>query len=138
MTKNSFRVKIFRTAMCGGGLSYDVLVPIADILNYDGVRYTTIWREEGKYISYTDATMPEEHYAMDKGWRRYEAYLAHEKQARKTMLTLARQAFPELNQYQGETLPSLWVTGLMDKETHAAKTLTFSRPSWDFIDTSHD
>lgn len=123
MLRPKAKAYVFRTAMIGGGLSYDVLVPIKDIHNYDGTRYTTICRDgqtDKRFLDYTDATMPEEHYAMEKGWDRYEAYLAHEKRAKIEAMKLARQAFPELNAYDGDSLPDLWCVGLpVEEETHA-------------------
>lgn len=70
-----------------------------------------------------DVIMPEEHYNMPLGWERYEHSQAHEKEARKLALTLARKVFPELRKYQGETLPDLWISGLLEEETHAKKTV---------------
>ena len=118
ISQRNIKVDVFRTAMCGGGLSYDVYVPVSQIPNYDGARYTTIHRQDGMYVDFPQATLPEEHFAMPLGWDRYADWLAHEKVARVKMLEIARTVYVELYNAKLETLPSLWINGLMDKETH--------------------
>ena len=118
MLKPNARAYIFRTAMIGGGLSYKVYVPVSHVQNYDGTRYTTIINDGQPFLDYTDATMPELHYSMEKGHERYEHYLAHEKQAKKEAMVLARKAFPELRLYDGDPF-LLWVCGLPVEETSA-------------------
>ena len=126
MLKKGAKATIFRTAMCGGGLAYDVLVEIGHVEHYDGTRYTTVRREGKDYLRFTDATMPEEHYAMPLGFERYDHYKEHEKAARKEAMKLACRVFPELRQLGEESLPELWRTGLLATETHAKKTTTCS------------
>ena len=118
-------VTVFRTAMVGGGLSYDVYVKRTDAHQPD--QHTVIIRDlDGKrieWLDYPDATIDPAHWSLPQGWDRYEAWQTHEKAARRPMLQIARRAFPELNHYQGDSLPSLWVTGLPIEETHATRTL---------------
>lgn len=113
------RVLITRVAMCGGGLAYDVLVPVKYVPNYDGGRYTTIRRSDQDYVRFEDATMREEHYSMPLGWDRYQDTLAHHKAVKPVAFELAKVAFPELAQLT--ELPLLWATNLLPKgvkETH--------------------
>lgn len=42
MVKKNARLTIFRTAMIGGGLAYDALVPVSSVENYIATRYTTV------------------------------------------------------------------------------------------------
>lgn len=116
MLKPKAKALVTRTAMIGGGLSYDVYVPTKYVHNYDAGRQTTIVQDGKEYLDYVQASLPEAHYALPKGWDRYDAFLAHEKAARQTMLTLARSVFPELQALEEDTLPSLWTTGLMDRD----------------------
>ena len=125
------KIHIIRTAMIGGGLSYDVEVPISDIPHYDGSRYITIIRDGNrKFVNFVDATLPEEHFAMEQGWERYSDFLEHEKRQRRNMLNLAQIVFPELAQIRTKTdkLPLLWVTGLLptSEEVSAEHTINYS------------
>ena len=111
------RVMITRTAMCGGGLAYEVLVPIKHVPNYNGTRYTTVCRDNGgQFVRFEDATTPEEHFAMPLGWERYEDKLRHNKACEPIAFQLAKVAFPELEKL--DKLPFLWATGLLERETH--------------------
>lgn len=123
MLKKNAKATIFRTAMVGGGLSYRVLIPTRCVENYDAGRYTTVIREGKPYLNYADATQAEEHYTMPLGHERYEQALSHEARALKEAMTIARRAFPELKHYPSESLPSLWINGLLERETSAKKTL---------------
>jgi hypothetical protein len=113
------KLKIFRTAIIGGGLSYDVYVPVSELTNYQPSRYTTTIRSGEKYISFVDATMPEDHHTMPLGFDRYEHYQRHAAQAKEIELAICKEIFPELRKLSAEVtkLPELWVTGLMTKET---------------------
>lgn len=112
--------------MVGGGLAYDVYVPADEVPEHvrtdhpGGTYYTVIVNDGREYYDYAHATMPLELSRMAQGWERYQAYLAHEKQARREMLTIARNVFPELARF-GEYLPTLWTTGLMKVETSAER-----------------
>lgn len=118
------RVLITRVAMCGGGMSYAVEVPVSDVLNYQSCRYTTIWRDlnvdgrknHGEYIRLEDALTSEDHFAMPTGWERYEDRLAIDKATKPIAYELAVIAFPELAQIG--KIPFLWATGLLPVETH--------------------
>jgi hypothetical protein len=109
------KVLLQRTAMIGGGYSYDAYVSSKEVATYDPCRYVNYHLSHsprGVYLSLCDATMPEEHYSMPKGWERYEAYMAHEKESKKLALTLARRVFPELDYFEGDELPFLWLNDL--------------------------
>ena len=80
------------------------------------------------FIDYATATCSAEQSAMPKGWERYRAWQEHERLARRDALILARLAFPELEEFPGEALPSLWITmPRFRKGTHANVWLTFDR-----------
>jgi hypothetical protein len=121
------KTHVFRTAMCGGGLSYDVYVPTSECPAYvleahpGGSYYTRICRDGKEYLDYEHATLSQAHIAMDQGWDKYQDYLAHEKKCRREMLVIAQRAFPELARVADHRndLPTLWVNGLMPKETSA-------------------
>lgn len=118
------KVHCIRTAMIGGGLSYDVYVPIKQMSNYDGSRYTTIHRDGGVYVDYVQATLPEDHFAMELGWDRYDAFLAHQRKAKVEMLDIAERAFPELAKYRAtgnDAIPLLWVCGLLYPKEETSK-----------------
>lgn len=136
------KVHVFRTAMCGGGLSYDVYVPESECPEHvrkacpGGTYHTRIHRgdyskNQEYFLNYEDATLSPEHEAMEQGIERYNDWLEHEKKARREMLQIAILAFPELSKVATRTdsLPLLWVTGLMDKETSAHKILDIERPA---------
>lgn len=126
------KTKVFRTAMCGGGLSYDVYVPVSEVPeqqkpDLNGNTHTTIVRGhdlDNEYYNFPDATVPAEQRAMEQGWERYEAWNRHEKRARQIMLKIAQKAFPELNRF-GDTLPTLWVNDLMKVETSSEKWIDY-------------
>lgn len=125
------RVHVIRTAMIGGGLSYDVYVPVSQCLECvrENGKYrhlvTHIGRDSllnGKhsyYLDFPEATAPESYFAMPQGWDKYEEWKRHSLGARTEMLAIARTVFPELERYQGDTIPQLWVCGLLAEETSA-------------------
>lgn len=106
---------VFRTAMVGGGLAYDVYIPIKNVGEKQSDQATRIHREGKIYIDYPQATEPDAILNMEKGWLRHAAWLEHEKKARVEMLHIAASVYPELTGLP--TLPSLWITGLMKHET---------------------
>ena len=111
------RVHIYRTAMIGGGLAYDVQVPESDVPEYTKAASLRIIRQGMTYLTFVDATLPEGHHDLDKGWDRYQAYLSHEESARARMLALAQSVYPELAGVN--TWPIMWLSGLpVDRETH--------------------
>jgi hypothetical protein len=133
------KVHVFRTAMCGGGLSYDVYVPESECPEHvvkacpGGSYYTRInrcSRSKLMFLDYIHATLSPEHEQMEQGWDRYQSFLEHERQARKDMLLIAAKAFPELAKVQArtDTLPRLWINGLMDPETSAEVILNIDVP----------
>jgi hypothetical protein len=128
------KVHVIRTAMIGGGLSYDVYVPVSECPEFlrETGKYrcsvTHIGRDSyrnGKhsyYINFPEATCPESHFAMPQGWDRYEDWKKHEADARRRMLDIAETVFPELSKVREKTdkLPSLWCCDLLSgKETSA-------------------
>jgi len=119
----SLQITVFRTAMCGGGLSYDVLIPVSERPEHARKWAYTIVQDGKEYIDFDAGTIPLSHFDMPQGWERYDAFLAHQREARKMELVIAKRAFPELCKYSGNSMPSLWVCGLLEKETHAVKTL---------------
>jgi hypothetical protein len=119
------RALVVRNAMCGGGLAYDVYVPLADAPDHiraGNFTHVELFRSAGKrfetLLHYEDATLPLEQTLMECGWDKYMAGENHRKVARREMLRIARAVFPELNRF-GDHLPALWTTGLLDKETSA-------------------
>lgn len=110
--------------MIGGGLSYDVYVPTADVADYQPARYTTVHTDSktgrGTFLDYVDATTPLEHFAMPLGLDRYHDFLRHQKRARARMLELAQSVYPELASVR--EWPILWLNGLpVKKETSTEK-----------------
>lgn len=87
------RVRIDRTRMAMNGCyySYDVTVP----LNGNDRSYIIV-RDGKEYLTFTDATLPDEQRAMPQGWDRYEAFKAHEAVARVKEWEFVKQAFPEV------------------------------------------
>ena len=127
-------VTVFRTAMIGGGLAYDVYVRLSDLPPRDYGTITIREDQNGKrqeWIPYDMATVPDEISTMPKGWDRYDAFMAHVKQANVEALALARRVFPELQGYddKGRGLPELWVTGLMPREheSHSVRTVRLTK-----------
>ena len=127
------KVRVIRTAMVGGGLSYDVYVPVPASRKWDA----SIWRsrKDGDFDYCDDfvaATQPESIKAMPKGLERWDAFKAHEECARRTMLDIAESVFPELAAYRarGENkIPVLWVNDLLPKgvkETSAEFTVEWN------------
>lgn len=137
MTTKKLPVRVSRTAMCGGGLSYDVYVPESACPEHvrnacpGGTYYTRIESGAGgPFMDYPTATLPRTWIEMPQGWERYQAYKLHEAQARREMLQIALLAFPELSKVAARTdsLPELWVDNLMEKETSADVWLEIEMP----------
>ena len=110
-----------RMAMSGRFYAFDVRVLRQDAPHVPQCEATTIvkstpWRE---FYNFVDATLPASHFAMERGLPRYEAYLAHEKQAQTQALELIKRAFPEA---AGLTkFPLLWVELPEFEGTHATE-----------------
>jgi len=128
------RVLAIRTAMIGGGLAYDIYVPVRDepygfnLRLFDKYRsfFTEILRDGKSYVRYEEATVSESHLSMPQGWDRYDDWKAHDKKARREMLDIAEHAFPELAKVRGQGsdyLPLLWTCGLLypKEETSSEK-----------------
>ena len=122
----TMRVLVIRTAMIGGGCSYDVYVPQEEIPANVRPRLSSwILRDSQALADYPEATLPPEHFDMPTGLARYSAWLEHERKARRAMLTIAERAYPELARLRPktDTLPLLWTCGLLEHETSAETVL---------------
>ncbi len=92
----NLHVTIFRTkmAMRGNCFSYDGLVETNQL---DRSQHHDFVMCDGKeYVRFADATVSPEHRAMELGWDRYNAWLAHETESNAQLLTLAKAVYPEL------------------------------------------
>lgn len=113
------RVLVQRTAMIGGGLAYNLLVPIEDIPHYNPVDYTTICQDGGKFWDFEYAMLSAKHMAMPAGIERWKLWEAHEAAIDLIAYQIAVQVFPELSKIG--TLPKLWAIGLLDNEPETSK-----------------
>lgn len=87
--------------MSGEFYAYDAYVPAEECPWIDPCDTTTSLISDGKgphgrYYRFDVATRPKEHWAMEKGWDRYQAALAHEKASAIKALELAKAVYPEL------------------------------------------
>lgn len=100
----------FRTAMCGGGTSYDVYFRKQDKpshpLHGGHIYATTICRDGGEYFSTVDAIDPRSRWEMDCGMSKYEAHKVLESKANRLAVRIAKRAYPEL--IGQRELPFLW------------------------------
>jgi hypothetical protein len=91
------RVHCVRTAIIGGGCSYDVYVPQEEIPRAVRPRLSSwIVRDSRTFANYPEATLPPSHFDMPTGLERWDAWRAHAIEANRRMLTIAERAFPEL------------------------------------------
>ena len=101
---------VFRTAMCGGGTSYDVYFLTRDKPSrplHGGYTYATIISRAGnEFYNITDAIMPKSVWAMDCGWEKFDAHRRLEKVAGRLAVRIASQVCPELRGRR--ELPMLW------------------------------
>jgi hypothetical protein len=116
------KVLVQRTAMIGGGLSYRLYVPLKNCSKlFQKYCHSTISLSEfpidAYFVNFNEAILPDSHVIIEPGWDKYDAWNAHEKAAKAIEFKVASEAFPELKKLGG--MPSLWATGLMDKETSA-------------------
>lgn len=120
------KVKINRHQMIGGGNSYSAYVPVEECephtLNarMNLTSFTRYWEpREGEgfdeFLSFSDATMPEQIHSMEMGGEKYQAFLAHEATAEARILKAARAVFPELEQV--EKWPALWTDTNLPRAT---------------------
>lgn len=112
-----------RTKMCGGGLSYNLYVPLKECTEKfrKNCTHMSILNSEfnNPYVSFVQATTPDSHLDMERGIERWEDWKAHEKAANAKALELARQVFPELMQI--DKWPELWVDNLMPNDQESSK-----------------
>lgn len=117
--KKGIMAVCFRTAMCGGGTSYDVYFRTADKPSHPlhcGHYYaTTVCRDGGEFFSVVDAIDPESHWKMEPGFEKWEGFRALEQRANRLAVRIAKRAFPELRGLR--QLPSLWASWNMPSET---------------------
>jgi hypothetical protein len=120
------KVRIERTRMATGGdrkdYAYDGYVPVTDCPWIEPHWTTTTILGDyktGRYYRFDVATMPKEHWQMEKGWDRYEDYQRHEKLAKVKLLELARTVYPELESVN--EWPELWIEIPTMDARHATK-----------------
>jgi galactokinase/mevalonate kinase-like predicted kinase len=100
----------FRTAMCGGGTSYEVYFRAQDKpshpLHGGHIYATTIGRGKGEYFTILDAIDPRARWEMEQGLEKWEAGKVLEARAKRLAVRIAKRAFPELRGRR--ELPFLW------------------------------
>ena len=105
-------VRVVRTAMCGGGTSYDVYVPIRckEYKPIAGNCYATeIWWNGGRYYRLSDFfRTPRLDKLPARTEERWNAYKRLEKLTDRLEAVLAARAFPELA--GARKLPGLWAS----------------------------
>lgn len=123
-------VHIYRTAMIGGGLAYDVNVLAESVPEHNQKASYRIIRDGCTYLTYVDATLPIEHFDRPTGEERYAAYQRREREASEETLMLAQRAFPELKAITPEAWNQrLWFTDLGVPETHATAACFVDSPA---------
>ena len=131
--KPGARAHVYRTAICGGGLAYDVYIPEEDVhipkhetverVLYSHAARTGIQR----YIRYKFATAPAEQQRMPKGLDRWRAWCEHEKRAQRREYRIGLAAFPELARADtGDRLPFIARNLGVEPETSACVVLSLA------------
>ena len=113
MKQDTINALCIRTAMCGGGTSYDVYFWKRDKpshpLHNGHIYATTIchggFGKDREFFQVRDAIDPRPRWTMDAGIEKYDAGKALEKLADRLAVRIAKRAFPELNGKR--KLPSL-------------------------------
>ena len=115
------KVTIHRTRMAipEPAYAYDGLVALSELGLSHKPGCTTICRNAGRYVSFVDATRPASLDLMPLGWERYQAALAHERQANMELLKLAKGLYPELAPVA--RWPELWLVIPSLDATHATR-----------------
>jgi hypothetical protein len=113
------KILIERWQMCGGGLSYEISVPVSEITpertrNATCVIVKDIKGKRKEFVSFVDATIPDTHFEMPLGWDRYEHRQNWEKKCHAEMLKILQENFPETNLLT--CYPTLWTNGLLAPE----------------------
>lgn len=115
-------VTIFRTkmAMPGNCFAYDGLVETKQLERSKHSHF--VMRAGKEYVRFTDATRTAELDAMELGWERYQATIAHDAAANAQLLTIAKTVYPELSPLT--RWPSLWIEVPALRESHAVRQAT--------------
>lgn len=110
-----------RTAMIGGGTSYDVYFRCKDKpsrplhgLQYATEVYPCGWQSGGGFYRVDDAIDRRERWSMEQGWDKWESHKKLEKVANRLAVRIAKRAFPELN--GAKKLPPLWAGWTLPSE----------------------
>ncbi len=116
------KVLVQRTAMIGGGLRYELTVPLTECTPtfQKHCTYTISHCEYPitmAFVPFNQAILPDSHALREPGIVRYDLWKSQERAAKAIEFDLAATVFPELKKLDG--MPSLWAFGLMDKETSA-------------------
>lgn len=99
----------FRTAMIGGGTSYDVYFRKADKPSYPlhGLTYATVVCRDGQeFFSVYYAIDPKPRWSLRPGLEKWDTHKQHKRLADRFACRIAKRAFPELKGVS--TLPLLW------------------------------
>jgi hypothetical protein len=115
-------VTILRTklAMPGNFFAYDGLVETKQL---DRSTHSHFVIRGGKqYVSFAAATRSAQLNAMEIGWERYQATIAHDTAANAQLLTIAKSVYPELSPLA--KWPSLWIEAPQLHESHAVRSAT--------------
>lgn len=88
------KVDVFRTKMIGGGHSYDCLVPEGEV-PHRALINSRIIRRGRAYITFDEATMPAEHFSMERGLARWEKWKEHERVCDARRLAIIQDVYPE-------------------------------------------
>jgi hypothetical protein len=103
---------VIRTAMIGGGTSYDVYFLKTDKpshpLHNSHIYATVIMRDDREFFKVVDAIDPQSHWKMEPGMKKCDQFKKLEAIAKRLAVRIAKRAFPELRGLR--ELPSLWAS----------------------------
>ena len=123
------RIEIHRWRMAGSprddglvAVAYNVLVPLEDCVRNNSSNIQVIL--DGRvYKDYPDATWSTD---LAPGWDRYEAWLAHERAAKRRMLEFLHQHCPETRTL--DEWPTLWAS-IPPEVAEDLRTIHFTIPT---------
>ena len=116
------KILVSRWQMCGGGLAYEVCVPVDQApIGKDKSGYQLIKTVGGKHLHFLtlyDALVPASHFALSPGIERWEEHKVYDKLAAALAFDIAQNVYPELERVSPERKGrlSLWFTGLLSPE----------------------